>query len=74
MVGVKRGGKIYYVYYKPLKVAPFCLKCHGNPENMDRRVLEVIRKKYPKDKAINFKAGDLRGACKVVIPEDKIKS
>jgi len=73
VTAVKKGGKVYYVYYQPIRVTSFCLNCHGDPAKMDRRVLEVIRKKYPQDRAIGFKAGDLRGACKVVIPEEKLK-
>jgi len=72
VTAVERGGKLYYVYYKPIRVAPFCLQCHGNPEEMDPEVLKVLREKYPEDKALNYKAGDLRGVFKVVIPADKI--
>lgn len=63
----------YFVYYKPIIVAPFCLNCHGEPTRMNPEVLRVLREKYPKDKALGYKAGQLRGVFKVVIPEKAVK-
>jgi len=63
----------YFVYYKPIIVAPFCLNCHGEPTRMNPEVLRVLREKYPKDKALGYKAGQLRGVFKVVIPEKVVK-
>jgi len=73
MVKIEKGGKEYYLYYKPIRINTFCLKCHGNPKKMDKSVLQIIRKNYPEDKAVNYKIGELRGACKVIIPADKVK-
>jgi len=66
-------GKRYFVYYKPITVAPFCLNCHGDPKSMDPKVLKVIKEKYPQDKALGYKPGELRGVFKVLIPEDEVK-
>jgi len=54
--------------YVPLITQKLCLKCHGDPQKMDKKVLETIKAKYPNDKAINFKEGDLRG---VIVAEMK---
>ncbi|MEO2068808.1 MAG: DUF3365 domain-containing protein [Desulfurobacteriaceae bacterium] len=69
---VKKGGKVFYIYYKPLITNQFCLNCHGSLKSMDPKIVRVIKEKYPNDKAVNYKAGELRGVIKVVIPEDEI--
>jgi hypothetical protein len=53
-------GKIYR-YYKPITVAPLCVKCHGTTEDISPEVQAALDKKYPEDPAIGYKAGDLRG-------------
>ena len=45
--------------YKPLIIKSVCLKCHGS--NVSKEINNVIASAYPKDKAINFKEGSLRG-------------
>jgi len=70
---VEINGKRYYIYYKPITVAPFCLNCHGDPRQMSPEVLRVIREKYPQDRALGYKPGELRGVFKVLIPEDEVK-
>jgi hypothetical protein len=52
--------------YVPLVVEKGCLKCHGPVEKIDPAVRKVLSEKYPGDKAVNFKEGDLRG---VVVAE-----
>ncbi len=69
---IKKEGS-YYVYYKPIIVAPFCLNCHGDPTKMSPEVLKVLKEKYPEDKALGYEAGQLRGVFKVVIPEKAVK-
>ena len=60
-------GKGYKRYVRPIFVEPACLACHGEK---DKRP-DFIVKKYPKDKAFDFKVGDLRGIISVMIPDDK---
>jgi len=49
-------------YYAPIVVQTFCLQCHGTKDNgLARNTIEEIFKRYPKDKAFNYEAGDLRG-------------
>lgn len=62
--GVK-GDEFYY--YKPIMTAPLCLNCHGDLGSMDAALVEKIKKAYPKDKAIGYKDGELRGLIRVKI-------
>ncbi len=56
-----------YKFYKPLVIdKPLCLKCHGEIST-DKNLQSAINEKYPNDKAINYKMGDLRGAVVVTI-------
>ncbi|MDM5271545.1 DUF3365 domain-containing protein [Sulfurovum sp. zt1-1] len=50
--------------YKPLLTDGVCLKCHG--QNVSTEIQEMIITSYPKDEAMGFKEGDLRG---VVVAE-----
>lgn len=52
--------------YKPLLTAGVCLKCHG--QNMSNEINEMIAVSYPKDQAVGFKEGNLRG---VIVAEIK---
>jgi len=55
-----------YKYYKPLIInKQVCLKCHGNVTNTDLK--RAINERYPIDKAMHYKMGDLRGAVVVTI-------
>jgi len=65
-------GKELYVFYKPIQIKKPCLKCHGDVDKMDPEVVEVIKKHYPADKAVNYKEGDFRGVIRVDIPADKL--
>jgi len=55
----------YLRYMKPIKIGAACLKCHGNEEKISTEVKEQIVKKYPDDKAVGYKNGDLRGAVSI---------
>jgi hypothetical protein len=56
-----------YKFYKPLVIdKPICLKCHGDIST-DKKLETAIKEKYPNDKALNYKMGDLRGAVVVTI-------
>jgi len=44
---------------KPIRTMPLCLKCHG--ENIDKSLYRAILNKYPKDRAIGYKVGEIRG-------------
>ncbi len=61
-----------YRYYMPLKVKHICLTCHGDPQKMDKKLLEKIRSIYRDDKATGYREGDFRGVIRVFIPEKKL--
>lgn len=52
---------LIYEYYKPIKIGPLCLNCHGLPENLAPGVKERLQNLYPDDRAVGYAAGDLRG-------------
>ncbi len=54
-------------YLKPLVLKQPCLMCHGPVGQIDSEVLEVIRSRYPADRAIGFEVDDLRGAISVTV-------
>jgi hypothetical protein len=55
------------IYYKAIRLEmPACLKCHGTKDDISPETFEIIRKKYPADRATNFQLGDFRGAWKLV--------
>ncbi|WP_297443862.1 DUF3365 domain-containing protein [Sulfurimonas sp.] len=55
-----------YKYYKPLIIKKqVCLKCHGDVKETDLK--RAIAERYPIDKAMHYKMGDLRGAIVVTI-------
>lgn len=66
---VTKQNVVQYYYFKPLKIENVCLGCHGDPENMDSRILNLISQAYPVDKATGYKKGDFRGLISVIIPE-----
>jgi len=53
--------------YKPITLKPMCVICHGSEDKLDKKAYEAIKEKYPNDKAIGYKVGDLRGAFVVDI-------
>jgi len=55
----------YLRYMKPIKIGAACLKCHGAEEKIPPDVKGLITKRYPDDKAIGYKNGDLRGAVSI---------
>lgn len=52
--------------YKPLVTQGVCLKCHGT--NINKNIQKIINTHYPKDDAIGFKEGSIRG---VIVAEIK---
>lgn len=53
-----------YRYARPIFVKQGCLKCHGNPEDAPREVIE----KYGDQVAFGYKVGDVRGIVSVKLP------
>lgn len=65
---VKSGNKRELLYMKPLIVQGMCLKCHGSESEIPADVKKIFAVNYPKDKAIGYKVGDVRGAITVRMP------
>ena len=53
-----------YRYARPIFVKKSCLKCHGQPEDAPKEVIE----KYGNKKAFGYKVGDVRGIVSVKLP------
>jgi len=65
---VKEVGKNHYKVYKPIFINKgVCLTCHGIGDVRDEKAYKLIKAKYPNDKAVGYKKGDLRGAFVVDI-------
>lgn len=64
---VKQKSENHFQVYKPIKISGACLKCHGTEETRNKEAYEIISKKYPNDKAIDYKLYDFRGAFLVDI-------
>lgn len=60
------GGELRYL--RPVIAAPLCTQCHGPPEQIDPRVREALRERYPEDRATGFAPGDFRGVVSVRVP------
>lgn len=65
---IKSGNKGELLYMKPVVVQELCLKCHGSDAQIPADVKKILAANYPKDKAIRYKIGDVRGAVSVRIP------
>jgi hypothetical protein len=53
---------------KPIVVQSKCLFCHGSSEQIPEPIRMVLKKHYPFDAAIGYKAGELRGAVSIKQP------
>jgi len=62
---VKEGEFTYLRYMKPILIQPECLNCHGSKNIMLEEVSNLIAERYPNDKALDYKPGDLRGAVSI---------
>lgn len=55
-------------YYKPILTGALCLTCHGDPKGFPPELKNLLEERYPEDKAVGYKKGELRGAVRVNIP------
>ena len=46
---------------RPIATAGICVQCHGERASLDPATLAAIEKRYPRDQAVGFREGDLRG-------------
>jgi len=66
----KREGQVHY--YAPIKVMTACLNCHGTSEQISKPADSILSLKYPKDMAVNYKEGELRGIWSITF-ENEVK-
>lgn len=66
LIKISKNNKIYLNYTYPLKIEPYCLKCHGTKEE----TMPSIRERY--DTGYDYKLGDIRGVTSIKIPLDSI--
>ena len=62
---VAEGDYKYLRYLKPIIIQAECLNCHGSKSEIIPEVRNLIAQKYPEDKAVGYKSGDLRGAVSI---------
>ena len=55
------------ISYFPVETNAMCLQCHGVLEkDIKQNIHESISKLYPKDEAVGYSSGDIRGLFKVI--------
>jgi len=57
---VEENGERVYRFMQAIPAKSMCLTCHG--ANIGPSLAATIKWKYPKDKAVNFRVDDIRGA------------
>ncbi|MCB0751961.1 MAG: DUF3365 domain-containing protein [Ignavibacteriae bacterium] len=62
---VKMNEKEVVRFAKPIFIEAPCLNCHGDANIISPAVAELIKEKYPNDKATGYKIGDLRGVISI---------
>jgi hypothetical protein len=61
-------GKPVFRYMKALPVADACRKCHGPVESLDAGLKAKLAESYPRDLALGYAKGEIRGALTVKRP------
>lgn len=62
---VQEDGRLWLRYLRPISIMPPCLLCHGERDQLDEQVVELLQERYPDDSATGYAVGDLRGAITV---------
>ena len=62
---IKTDATLEYRFMKAIPIKPACLNCHGDESQIAAPVAAALKQQYPLDNAIQFKAGDIRGAFSV---------
>lgn len=57
-------------FLKAIGVQPKCLLCHGPVETIPAPIQALLKAHYPHDRAVGYKAGELRGAVSITQPLD----
>lgn len=62
---VETEDKSYVRYMKPVFIQGPCLTCHGGENMISSEVNNLLKEKYPDDKAKGYKPNELRGAISI---------
>lgn len=54
---------------RPIAQRPVCANCHGPVENLSATVRRELAERYPADKAVGFKVGEIRGWYWLELPK-----
>ena len=57
--------------YKPVKIQPACLVCHGDPAAQPAGLREKLRARYPQDAATGYRDGEWRGLLRVTVAAER---
>jgi len=63
------GKELVLRYYKPVMMQGTCLGCHGPLDRIPADVKKVLAAGYPKDKAVGYAEGELRGIVSITVKE-----
>jgi hypothetical protein len=55
----------FFRYMLALPAQPLCMGCHGDPQSLATGVKEQLSKDYPADRAVGYRAGQIRGAVTI---------
>lgn len=64
-VAERKNNQLIIRYMKALPVRPVCLTCHGSEAEIPDVVSKALQKRYPNDRAIGYKIGNIRGAVSI---------
>jgi hypothetical protein len=56
---------------RPIAERPVCASCHGPVEKVSPQVLRVLADRYPADRAVGFRDGEIRGWFWVEMPKPR---
>ncbi|MEO8077641.1 MAG: DUF3365 domain-containing protein [Acidobacteriota bacterium] len=54
---------------RPIAMRPVCASCHAAPERISAQVKDVLTDRYPRDRAVGFASGEIRGWYWMEIPK-----
>ena len=56
---------------RPMAERPMCAGCHGPAEKLSPGVMRVLKDRYPVDRAVGFREGEIRGWFWVEMPKHR---
>ena len=56
---------------RPIAHQPICASCHGPADRLDPGVRSALKVRYPADRAIGFRRGEIRGWFWVEMPKNR---